>query len=71
MQVVTPSAPWTNQESQNVKGHPATHAVDDGKDKTLCGKSCTGWMWQNWNGQAGQEMINCKSCLHIMKKRQE
>lgn len=69
MQIVTPCAQWTYQESHNLRGSPATHAVEDGSDKTLCGKVPDGWMWQNWNGADMLELVTCKNCKRLLTKR--
>lgn len=67
--VVTPSAPWTNQESHNLRGSPATHAAKPGS-VTLCGKDATGWMVQNLSGEKVDELVTCKVCKRAMQREQ-
>jgi hypothetical protein len=61
-----PFCPWKSSESQNLRGYLATHAVKNGEASTLCGHSCTGWMWQNWNGEDSHQLVSCKICQRLL-----
>lgn len=55
--------PYTYNESVNLRGSPATHAIAEAdKSRTLCGKNPDGW---NWLGLVVDD-VNCKTCLRIM-----
>lgn len=66
---VVPSGRWAYWESANLRGRPATHAIDLTGDqgRTLCGKNPDGW---NWYG-IPVEQINCKVCLRMSQKGQK
>ncbi len=63
--IVTPNDRWTEWLSANLRGSPATHAVDSeiSTARTLCGRNPDRWMWQNWGSETDLKYVNCKICL--------
>lgn len=61
-EIVTPVGQWTEWPSSAMRGRVAIHAVIPGKDKTLCGRYCIGWFWQNATWSDGAIDVNCKTC---------
>ncbi len=45
--VVVPTGAWTMHESSNRRGRPASHIALAEGGPTLCGRDCSGWMFQS------------------------
>lgn len=73
--VVTPSAPWTFQESQNLRGRPATHLTHG--ERTLCGRDANGWLDQLHGAVTAEDIRRtwlpgdglCQQCRRVFERK--
>jgi hypothetical protein len=56
---------WALYESQHLRGRPATHAVEFGTGRTVCGRDCSyGWS----RPYADLRLVNCRICKPRLEK---
>lgn len=71
--IVTPNGDYP--PSKLMAGFPATHAIQVGENRTLCGRDCEGWMIQNLDPYLGfvkrDDYVSCKICRKIMNKSRD